>query len=151
MQPSGMRSSINPRDGKLKHKGPAAFFNIAFWRNYKQAGNVEGNMKGDGYNLGGLLLIAQGDGGVKWTFKEENFGDRPTKAQIIDAIDALVPMQEKTLPAAQPVATPAVAVPAAAAAPAAQKNGAVVNAQPATGSSQPVVIVQPAVMPEQKQ
>lgn len=92
---------------------------MSFWRNYKAAGTVEGNMKGDGYHLGGLLLIGKENAGVQWIFKEENFGNRPSKDQIVEAINALVPMEPKNLPAPQaaPVAattntTQAVAKPA---------------------------------------
>lgn len=47
--------------------------------------------------MGGLLLIGKGDEGIKWIFKEEHFGDKPTKDALIKAIDGLVPMQQKML------------------------------------------------------
>jgi hypothetical protein len=54
-------------------------------------------LSGDGFLLGGFLLIGQGDKGISWMFKEENYGDKPERGDVIQAINSLVPMEPITV------------------------------------------------------
>mmetsp|Transcript_6756 Transcript_6756/g.10686 ORF Transcript_6756/g.10686 Transcript_6756/m.10686 type:complete len:134 (+) Transcript_6756:284-685(+) len=47
--------------------------------------NVDGNLKGDGMQLGGTYVVAQG-GDVLMEFQQEKFGQHPTKESILEAL-----------------------------------------------------------------
>jgi hypothetical protein len=54
-----------------------------------------------------MMLIGKNTDGLKWIFCEENFGDRPAPEDVIEAINAIVPMEPKRLPPKQPGSQPA--------------------------------------------
>jgi hypothetical protein len=54
-----------------------------------------------------MMLIGKNTEGLKWIFCEENFGDRPAPKDVVEAINAVVPMEPKQLPPKQPDSQPA--------------------------------------------
>jgi hypothetical protein len=40
-------------------------------------------MQGDGLTMGGLLIIAKGDRGVKYAYAEERFGDHASNEAVL--------------------------------------------------------------------
>lgn len=64
--------------GKVARRGTIALLGsmsrINRSMSYIKTTGVGQNMTGDGWNLGGLLVMRPGDHGVEYCFKEENFG-----------------------------------------------------------------------------
>lgn len=85
-------------EGTVRGKGWGDLFHYKFWQNFRDASGVKGNLSGNGQILGGFMLIGKGADGIKWTFKEVHYGDKPTRQDIMGGINALVPMEPMSLP-----------------------------------------------------
>jgi len=63
------------------------FLSPAVWSNIQRAKErkVEGNLKGEGRLLGGVLVIGKGDQGVLADFREEVWGDHADLDAVFEA------------------------------------------------------------------
>jgi len=71
--------------------GLTGFFKIDVWKNIfraKQIG-IEGNMKGEGRLLGGLLVIGPGDQGVIFEHREQVWGDHANLDDVLAACEKI--------------------------------------------------------------
>lgn len=83
-----MFAAIN-NDRKVKKQSVlSGLFSMDMWRRVRQAkdAGVEGNLKGEGSVLGGILLIGAGQNGPKWIRTEKSFGDHASNEEILQSI-----------------------------------------------------------------
>lgn len=78
-------------DRKIRKQGLlSGLVSTDMWRRIRQAhsAGVEGNLKGEGRILGGILLMGKPEegGGVKWIRTEKSFGDHATNEEILSVI-----------------------------------------------------------------
>ena len=81
-------AAIN-NDCKVKKQSIlSGLFSSDMWRRIRQAkdAGVEGNLKGEGSILGGILLMGKGDSGPKWIRTEKSFGDHASNEEILKSI-----------------------------------------------------------------
>lgn len=81
-------AAIN-NDRKVKKQSLlSGLFSSDMWRRIRQAKNsgVEGNLKGEGRILGGILLMGKGQSGPKWIRTEKSFGDHASNEEILKSI-----------------------------------------------------------------
>lgn len=79
-------------DRKVRKQGLlSGLFSSDMWRRVRQAkdSGVEGNLKGEGRVLGGILLMGKGDSGAKWIRTEKSFGNHASNADLVSAIEKL--------------------------------------------------------------
>jgi len=73
-----------------KKLGLGALFSPSMWkavgRQRSKYPELEGDLKGEGRFLGGVVFIGKGDDGVLYSYKEKHFGDNPDLQEISDAI-----------------------------------------------------------------
>ena len=76
-------------DRKVKKQNVlSGLFSFDMWRRIRQAkeAGVEGNLKGEGRILGGILLMGKGENGPKWIRTEKSFGNHATNEEILKLI-----------------------------------------------------------------
>lgn len=76
-------------DRKVKKQGLlSGLFSSDMWRRIRQAKDVgvEGNLKGEGRILGGILLMGKGEAGPQWIKTEKSFGNHATNEEILQVI-----------------------------------------------------------------
>lgn len=77
-------------DRKIRKQGIlSGLFSADMWRRARQAkaAGVEGNLKGEGRILGGILLMGRGETGPRWIRTEKSFGNHASNAEILTAIE----------------------------------------------------------------
>lgn len=81
-------AAINPDQKVAKESLLKGLFSWDMWSRIRQAKNagVEGNLKGEGRILGGILLMSREDGGAKWCKNEKSFGNHATNEEILAAL-----------------------------------------------------------------
>jgi hypothetical protein len=76
-------------DRKVKKQSLlSGLFSSDMWRRIRKAkdAGVEGNLKGEGKILGGILLMGKGESGPKWIRTEKSFGNHATNEEILKSI-----------------------------------------------------------------
>lgn len=76
-------------DRKVKKQSIlSGLFSSDMWRRIRQAKDkgVEGNLKGEGSILGGILLMGSGETGPKWIRTEKSFGNHATNEEILKSL-----------------------------------------------------------------
>lgn len=76
-------------DRKIRKQGLlSGLLSTDMWRRVRQAkaAGVEGNLKGEGRILGGILVMSKGEKGVKWIRTEKSFGDHASNEEILSVI-----------------------------------------------------------------
>lgn len=79
--------------GPLQRKmGGLGFFRLGVWQNFMRArrSGYEGNMKGEGFILGGVYVIGPGDQGILLEHREKEFGDKVNIADVLEAVKRIV-------------------------------------------------------------
>lgn len=61
----------------------------SFWRAKQH--EVEGNMEGEGWTLGGVFVIGAQGQDVIFEHRDKDFGDSSNKTQILEAVKKIVP------------------------------------------------------------
>jgi len=60
------------------------------WKNARKvSSDVKGNLTGDGFTLGGLIVARKGDGRVQYAFQETTFGDAAPAREVLAAAKAI--------------------------------------------------------------
>jgi len=59
-------------------------------KNWITKGNVTGNMDGEGFVMGGLIVFHPGDIGIEFLFKEINFGDHASMENVLEAVKRIL-------------------------------------------------------------
>lgn len=78
-------------DRKVRKQGIlSSFFSADMWKRVRAAkdAGVEGNLKGEGRILGGILLVGRGESGVRWIRTEKSFGNHASNEEILQAIQS---------------------------------------------------------------
>lgn len=86
-----MFAAIND-DRKVHKQGLlSGLFSSDMWRRIRQAkdAGVEGNLKGEGRILGGILLMGPGEEGAKWIKTEKSFGNHASNDEILSVIESM--------------------------------------------------------------
>jgi len=75
-----------------KKLGLGALVSPSMWRaigrQRSKYPELEGDLKGEGRYLGGLVFIGKGDDGVLYTYNEKHFGDHANLQEIADVVVA---------------------------------------------------------------
>ena len=69
---------------------------ISKYRAAQKTVDGDGDAKGEGRLLGGVLVVRQGQGGVAWQHKESTFGDRAEPQAVLDAVRRLSQAESKS-------------------------------------------------------
>lgn len=73
-------------DHKIHKQGLlSGLLSSSMWKRIREAkeNGVEGNLKGEGRILGGILLMGKDGNGVKWIRTEKSFGDHASNEEIL--------------------------------------------------------------------
>lgn len=84
-----MFAAIND-DRKVHKQGLlSGLFSTDMWRRIRKAkdAGIEGNLKGEGRILGGIMLIGRGEEGAKWIKTEKSFGNHASIEEILSVIE----------------------------------------------------------------
>uniref|UniRef100_A0A3P9LS01 Peroxiredoxin-like 2A n=1 Tax=Oryzias latipes TaxID=8090 RepID=A0A3P9LS01_ORYLA len=80
--------------GPLQRRmGGLGFIRIGVWQNFIRAwkSGYQGNMNGEGFILGGVYVIGAGEQGIILEHREKQFGDKVDTADVLKAIQKIVP------------------------------------------------------------
>uniref|UniRef100_A0A3B3D173 Peroxiredoxin-like 2A n=1 Tax=Oryzias melastigma TaxID=30732 RepID=A0A3B3D173_ORYME len=80
--------------GPLQRRmGGLGFIRIGVWQNFIRAwkSGYQGNMNGEGFILGGVYVIGAGEQGILLEHQEKQFGDKVDTADVLKAIQKIVP------------------------------------------------------------
>lgn len=71
-----------------RRMGGLGLFRVGVWQNFKRAWNAgyQGNMKGEGFILGGVYVIGPGKQGILLEHQEKEFGDKVDIASVLEAV-----------------------------------------------------------------
>lgn len=75
-----------------RRSGVGGLFRVGVWSNFRRAwkGGFEGNMKGEGFILGGVYVIGSGKQGILLEHQEKEFGDKVDIASVLEAAKKVV-------------------------------------------------------------
>ncbi|KAK3559680.1 hypothetical protein QTP86_015091 [Hemibagrus guttatus] len=78
----------SPRQRKMRYLG---FTRITVWRNILRAWRkgYQGNMKGEGFILGGLYVIGPENQGILMEHQEKEFGDKADLRSVVQAVEKM--------------------------------------------------------------
>lgn len=82
--------------GPLQRKmGGLGFIRLGVWQNLIRAwrSGYQGNLKGEGYILGGVFVIGAGNQGILLEHREKEFGDKVDTADVLEAVKKIVPVK----------------------------------------------------------
>ncbi|KAK0139742.1 Redox-regulatory protein FAM213A [Merluccius polli] len=73
--------------------GGLGFFRLGVWQNFLRArrSGYQGNMKGEGFILGGVFVIGPGDQGILLEHREKEFGDKVSNEDVLEAVKRIIP------------------------------------------------------------
>lgn len=76
----------------LRKMGGLGFIRLGVWQNFVRAwrSGYQGNMKGEGFILGGVFVIGSGKQGVLLEHREKEFGDKVNNESVLEAAKKIV-------------------------------------------------------------
>uniref|UniRef100_A0AAY4DLS6 Peroxiredoxin-like 2A n=1 Tax=Denticeps clupeoides TaxID=299321 RepID=A0AAY4DLS6_9TELE len=70
-----------------RRMGGLGFVRLGVWQNFMRAwmSGFQGNMKGEGFILGGVFVIGTGNQGILMEHREKEFGDKVNISSVLEA------------------------------------------------------------------
>eukprot|EP01135_Chromosphaera_perkinsii_P006368 Nk52_evm97s485 gene=Nk52_evmTU97s485 len=70
-------------------------FNSGFWKGVKESKNVDGNLQGDGWQMGGAFVIDK-EGKFLYSFRQSNYGEHADPIAMLKALGVESPVERST-------------------------------------------------------
>lgn len=78
-----------------RRMGGMGFVRLGVWQNFMRAykAGYQGNMKGEGFILGGVFVIGAGEQGILLEHREKEFGNKVENSAVLEAVKKIVPVK----------------------------------------------------------